>query len=131
MGARDDQPSGWGWARFWFLTAVAVVVGLMLVGGAVIAAQGRLLGGDDGADCMTNPAAVGAVVSEEVGVSVTPSYWPLGTDCTLSSPSGQHVTISEADWAMTAVAMIGAALAVAPVALLPLTRRSASRSPVR
>lgn len=82
---------------------------------------------------MTNPTAVGAVVSEEVGVSVTPSYWPLGTDCTLSSPSGQHVTIPEADWAMTAVAMIGAALAVAPVAYtskrLPLARSIADRSP--
>lgn len=110
---------------------VAVVVGLMLVGGAVSAAQGRLIGGDDGADCVTNSAAVGAATGEGIAVSVTPSFWPLSTDCTLSGPSGQHVTIPETDWALTAFAMTGVALAVAPVALLTLTWRSASRSPVR
>lgn len=127
-GHRQTSPSA---ACSWFLTASSVVVGLVLLGGAVVAAQGRLIGGDDGADCVTDQAAVGAASAEGTGVSITPSYWPLGTDCTLSGPDGSTVTVPEDDWTLTAVAVTGAALVVAPGVALPLSRRRSSRPAAR
>ncbi|WIB00175.1 hypothetical protein [Curtobacterium sp. MCBA15_012] len=119
MGGSDGRLAPRSWAFFWFLAGVLLVVGLTLLGGAVVAAQGRLIGGDDGADCVTNPTAVGATSPEDIRVSVTPSYWPLGTDCTLSSSSGQRMTLPETDWALTVVALTGLALVITPIALLP------------
>jgi hypothetical protein len=121
MGPRRNRLPLMSWGRFSFLAATAVVVGVVLLAGAVVAAQGRLIGGDDGVGCLTNPAVVGAEVEEEVGISVTPSYWPLGTDCTLVGPSGRSAVVAESDWAMTAVALTGMGLGAGPVLLLPFT----------
>ena len=121
MGSRLDRLPLISWVRFSFLAATTVVVGVVLLAGAVVAAQGRLIGGDDGVGCLTNPAVVGAEFDEEVGTSVGPSYWPLGTDCTLVGPTGRSAVVPESDWAMTAVALTGIGLGAGPVFLLPLT----------
>lgn len=131
MRANEKRLPPRRWTSFWFWTALLIVVGLTLFGGAVIAAQGRLIGGDDGAGCTNSPAFVDATSSEGAGVSVTPSYWPLGTDCSLSDSSGQSVTFPETDWTLTVIASMGLAFAVTPVALLPLTWWRARRSAVR
>jgi hypothetical protein len=122
MSAREGRSTLLSCTSFWLLTGVLAVVGLVFLGGAVIAAQGRLIGGDDGSDCTSNPAAAGAPSGEGIGVSVTPSYWPLGTVCSFSGSSGQRVTVPETDWTLTVIALTGVAFAVSPTALLPFTR---------
>ncbi|PZE91730.1 hypothetical protein DEI95_10215 [Curtobacterium sp. MCBD17_008] len=121
-----------GGGRFWVLTGSAVVTGAFLFAFALVAAHGSLVGGDHGSGCSGHdPSVVGARFEEEVGGSVTPSSWPLGTDCTLTGPTGQQVTFLEDDWTLTVIAGTGVGLCLSPALLLPFVcapRRRAARS---
>jgi hypothetical protein len=121
-----------GWGRFWVLTGSALVMGTFLFAFALIAAHGSLIGGDHGLGCSGHdPSVVGARIQEGIGGSVTPSYWPLGTDCTLTGPTGQQATFLEEDWSLTVMAGAGAGLCLSPALLLPFVyepRRRKARS---
>ncbi|MFP7834618.1 hypothetical protein [Marisediminicola sp. LYQ134] len=51
-----------------------------------------------------------ALAREGSGIGWSPSYWPIGIDCTITSRAGVVEEILASDWAVTSLALVSTSL---------------------